>query len=811
MDTFIQDLTYAARTLARARGFAALAILTLALGIGGTTAIYSVVDAVLLEPLPFPEAGRLVVPRSLDRATGDDWALAYADFLDWREAGIFQHVAVFQRTEMDLAGHGDPMRVAVTNVSEEFFDALGVSARLGRTLQPGDNALDRASVVVLTDALWRSRFGADPAIVGKVIRMNGLERTIVGVLSPGVEWPTATDVWAPMRIANPAAAMLASRDNFTYEGIARLAPGQTLESTRARLAALAQRVELEYPATRANVTITAMSAAQALLGNTLPRTLWLLLGAVTLVLLIGCVNIANLMLARAGGRRRELALRTALGATRGRLVRQILTESAVLAAIGGILGTVLAVWCMSILTTLAPATIPRIAETRVSYPALGVALLLSIASAFLFGLIPALQASATRPGSALGEGSQKLAGGRRARQGRSILVIVEMAMALMLLTGAGLLTHSLVKLQNTDPGFQTARVLTFSVALPSGPGSRYASPAARRTFFENGLERLLAIRGVEAASMASALPLGAGGFYIARGFLAEGWAEPPATTAVEGNWNVVAPGFFATLQVPLLTGRDFTARDDSAATPVIIINASFAARLFPGENPIGKRLRSWPADVGLREVVGVVDDVRYYGPNDANMPLVYVPYGQDSFGRMRFVVRTTGDPAPVIMTARREIAALDPDVALALVSTMDEAVRTALSTPRFSTYLLAGFAGMALLLVAVGLYGVLSYSIAQRTREIGIRMALGARSGTVLKMVVREAVVLVTLGIVVGGIGALALSRIMESLLFEVTPSDPVTMVVVISMLAAVGAAAAWVPARRATRVDPLIALRSED
>jgi predicted permease len=811
MDTLMQDLKYATRTLARARGFAALAILTLALGIGGTTAIHSVVDAVLLEPLPFPDASRLVVPRSVDRATGDDWALAYADFLDWRDAGIFQHVSVFQRTEMDLAGQGDPMRVAVTNVSEQFFDALGVSASLGRTLQPGDNALDRASVVVLADALWRGRFGADPDIVGRVIRMNGLERIIVGVMAPGVEWPTGTDVWSPMRIANPAAVLLASRDNFTYEGIARLARTETLESTRARLDALAQRVELEYPATRRNVGITAIPATQALLGDTLPRTLWLLLGAVTLVLLIGCVNIANLMLARAGARQRELALRTALGATRGRLVRQILTESAVLAAIGGILGTVLAVWCVSILTTMAPATIPRIAETTVSYAALGTALLLSIACAFLFGLIPALQASATRPGSALGEGSQRLAGGRRARKGRSVLVIVEMAIALMLLTGAGLLTHSLLRLQNTDPGFQTARVLTFSVALPSGPGSRYASPAARRTFFANGLERLTTLPGVEAASMASALPLGAGGFYIGRGFLAEGWAEPPATAAIEGNWNVVAPGFFEALRVPLLRGRDFTARDDSASTPVIIINASFAARVFPGQDPIGKRVRSWPADAGLREVVGVVDDVRYYGPDDAKMPLVYVPYGQDAFGRMRFVVRTIGEPAGVVAAARRAIAALDPDVALALASTMNEAVDTALATPRFTTYLLGGFAGMALLLVAVGLYGVLSYSIAQRTREIGIRMALGARSGTVLRMVVREAVVLVTLGIVVGSVGALALSSVVESLLFEVTPTDPVTMAVVISMLAVVGAVAAWIPARRATRVDPLIALRSED
>ena len=811
MDTLLQDLRYAVRTLRRARGFAAIAILTLGLGIGGTTAIYSVVDRVLLRPLPFPEAERLVVPRSLNLTTGDDWSITYADFADWRDAGVFEHVAVYSTNEMDVAGGADPTRVSVTSVSEQYFGALGVAARLGRLLQPADHAIDADQTVVISSQLWRSHFGGDPSVIGRTVRMNGIVRTIVGVLPEGREWPMGGDAWAPLRIANPTAPDLTRRDNFVYQGIARLAPGQTLESTRARLAAMAKVIEAENPVTRKDVSITVVTAAEELLGETLPRILWLLLGAIAFVLLIGCVNIANLMIARASVRQRELAVRTALGASRGRLVRQILTESALLSLCGGVLGALLAVWAVRGLVAVAPANVPRIEEVQLSFGALGIALGLSVACAFLFGLIPALQASATKPGQALGEGSQRLAGGRGAGRGRAALVVVELALALILLAGAGLVTHSLIRLQNTDVGFETSRLMTVSVALPTAPGTRYQPRAARRDFYVRALDRLSNMPGVESASMSSALPLGGGGLYLGRAFLAEGWAEPPASTEVRGSWNVIAPRFFETLDLPILRGRDFTAQDDSAATPVMIINESFAKAMFPGENPVGKRVQSWRDERVLREVVGVVADVRYFGPDDANHALAYVPHAQDSWGRMRFVLRTTADPSTVIASARREIAALDPDIALALVSTMDDVRRNALAAPRFTTWLLGGFAGMALLLVAMGLYGVLSYSIAQRTREIGIRMALGAHAGNVLGMVVREAVLLVALGIVLGGAGALALSRVMETLLYEVSAKDPGTLAAVVALLGIVGAAAAWLPARRATRVDPLIALRSGD
>jgi putative ABC transport system permease protein len=808
MDTLLQDLRYGARTLARARGFAGVAVLTLALGIGGTTAIYSIVDAIVLNPLPYPDAERLVVPRSLDLKTGDDWSVTHADFVDWRDAGVFEQVAVYQNSEMDLAGGGDPTRVNVTGVTAQFFATLGIGATRGRLLNAGDNALDGDNVVVLSDGIWRSHFGADSAIVGKTIRMNGLVRTVVGVLPPRVEWPEQTNVWVPIRITNQGSIDVTRRDNFVYQSIARLAPGQTLESTRARLGIMAKQVEAAEPVVRKDVTITVVTATAALLGDTLPRILWLLLGAVGLVLLIGCVNIANLMLARAGARQRELAVRTALGASRVRLVRQILTESALLATMGGILGTFVAIGFIRVLVAASPADVPRITEVGVSYSILVAALLLSLGCAFLFGLIPALQASATRPGSALGDSSHRLAGGRRARRGRSALVIVELALALMLLTGAGLLTRSLIRLQSSDPGFDTRQVTTVSVALPTYTGARYADRNARRDFYTRALERLQAIPGVESASMASALPLGAGGFYLGRAFLAEGWAEPPASNEVQGGWNSVAPRFFETLHMRVLRGRDFTPRDDTASAPVMIINASFAERMFPGENPIGKRVQSWRDERVFREVVGVVDDVRYDEMDDVGHPLVYVPYAQDPFGRMRIVIRTSGDPAGIISAARREISALDPEVALALVSSMDAALGRSLAGPRFTAYLLTGFATMALLLVAIGLYGVLAYGISQRTHEIGIRMALGARASNVLGMVVREAVILVVLGVVIGLAGSLGVARVVASLLYETSATEPTTMAAVVGLLVVVGALAAWIPARRAARVDPMIALR---
>ena len=805
MDTFLQDVRYAIRTLARSRGFAFTAILTLALGIGSTTAIYSIVDAVVLRPLPFPDADRFVIPHATRPKTNEQWSVAYLDFMDWRDAKLFEHVAVWQPSESDIAGDGDAQRVTSAVVSEQFFGAVGVRPQLGRVLQPADNALDRDRVIVISNALWHSRFGGDSAVLGKQIRLGGLVRTIVGVLPQGMEWPAGTEVWAPMKIADPNSADLVDPDNFIYQAVARLSPNETMESTRTKMAAMAKRIETANPAIRNGISQTIISATEDLLGPTIPRILWILLGAVGVVLLIGCVNIANLMLARGATRMREVALRTALGASRGRLVRQIFTESAVLAVIGGIVGVLLAFWSVRAVIAAAPPDVPRLDTATVSLPVLAVALAISLLSAMLFGLAPALHASGVRPGQALGEGGQRLAGGQQSRRGRTTLVVVELALALMLLSGAGLLTHSLIRLQRTNPGFDTARVLTMGVALPS---ARYPDRPARRVFYDRAIAGLQALPGVEVASVASALPVGGGGFYLGRMFLAEGKTEPSAE--VDAMWNVVGPGYFRALRMPV-RGREFTMRDDTTAAPVMIVNTRFAEKMFPGENPIGKRALSSRDERVLREIVGVVDDVRYFGANDEVRGLVYVPHKQDTWGGMRIIVRTATDPAALVAPARRVIAGIDPDLAVASVSTMDDALKTSLAGPRFTTWLLGGFAGIALVLVAVGLYGVLAYGITQRTHEIGIRMALGAPSGHVLGMVVREAVLMVALGIIIGGAGALALSRVMTSLLFETSATDPLTFVAVIVILGSVGAVAAWLPARRATRVDPLIALRAGD
>jgi putative ABC transport system permease protein len=720
---------------------------------------------------------------------------------------LFEHVAVHQEADADLTGSGDPLQVKLSGVSEGFFGALGVTPLLGRTLQPADNVPDAARVIVIAHALWRSRFGGDSSVIGREVRIFGVPRTIVGVLPSDMEWPAGAEVWSPMWIRSPNAPDLVRRDNFVFSAVARLAPGTTLEGVRARLAALAERVAADEPVIRKDVSVTAIPATEELLGDTLPRLLWILLGAVAFVLVIGCVNIANLMLARASVRMRELAVRVALGASRARIVRQLLTESVLLALIGGTVGILLAYWTVGLLTAAAPPDVPRLDAVTVSLPVLGVAVALSIGSALLFGLAPALTASGVRPTTVITEGSQRVAGGPGARRRRSMLVVVELALALVLLAGAGLFTRSLITLQRTSPGVATDRVVTMSVSLPN---ARYATRGASGAFYARARTELDAVPGVEAASVTSALPIGGGGFYLGRSFLAEGWAPPPASTEVEGQWNVVGPRYFEAMRIPLIRGREFTSRDDSASTPVMIVNQTFADRMFPGENPIGKRALSSRDEKLLREIVGVVGDVRYFDAADERRAIVYVPHAQNSWSSMRFVLRTTGDPASVVGAARRTIAGIDPELAVAAVATMDDALRTSLARPRFATLLLGVFAGVALVLVAIGLYGVLAYGIAQRTHEIGIRMALGAQQGHVVRMVVREAAAMVGLGLVLGGAGAVALSRVMSSILFETSARDPLTFVAVVVVLSAVGALAVYIPARRATRVDPLIALRTE-
>ena len=797
----------AVRLLAKSPAFSALAALTLALGIGATTAIFGAVDAVLLSPLPFPDAERLVVPQSASRTDPDDtWSISYADHLDWSAEGFFAGAAVYAQRDIDLAGRGEPLRVAAASVSEGFFGVLGAAPALGRGFLPEEHVEGAARRLVLSHGLWQRSFGGDPGVVGTALRVNGEPAEVVGVLPPGLEHPPGTEVWMAMRVGVPDEDML-RRDNFIYQGIARLAPDASLASTRARLAALAARIEREDPQARSEVTLTAVPLAEWLVGDDLPRALWVLLAAAAFVLLIGCVNIANLLLARGAARQRELAVRAALGASRGRLAGLLLAESLVLGAAGGLCGVLLAQVLTRALVALAPPGVPRLDEVALRGDVLAVAAGVSLLAAVAFGLVPALSGAAAQPGEALAAGGRRATSGPRGRRTRSLLVVVEVGLSVVLLVGAGLTLKSFALLRGVDVGFETRRLVTMSLVLP---GARYEADADVARFYDELAERVAALPGVEAASAASALPVGGGGFYLGRAFLPEGRPEPPAGTEVQGHWNVVSPGTFGTFGIPLLAGRDFTETDGPDAPPVMIVNRRFATAMFGDTNPIGRRVRSWRDENVLREIVGVVGDVRYMDTAAEPDALVYVPHGQDTWRSMTLAVRTAQEPSGIAAAVRREVAAMDADLALGEVVTMEQAHARSLAGSRFTSLLLAAFAALAVALAAIGIYGVLSYTVALRTREIGVRMALGARRWDALRLILSEAAGLLAVGLVAGLAGAFALVRLMEKLLFEVKATDPWTFAAVAALLAGIGLFASFLPARRASAVPPTTALSAD-
>jgi predicted permease len=807
MSIIVQETAQAVRSLRRSVAFTAAAIVTLALGIGSTTAIFSVVRTVLLAPLPFPEAARVVEPESRKIATGETWSVTYADFMDWRDQHVFSQVAVFQPTQMDLTGPSDPVRVQTAAVSPQFFGALGAAPGAGRLLQPSDYSLDAGYAVVISDRLWRRQFGARPDIVGHAVEINAVKRTIVGVMAPDVRWPIDADMWVPMRVTNELDPDLQRRDNFIFEAIARLAPGATLASTGAAMATLAARVASDHPDIRGGVTTMPTPVITAMLGQTTPRALWLLLGAVGLLLLIGCVNVANLQLARATARRRELAVRVALGASRWRLVRQSLVESSALGLAGGALGVVIAIWMIKVIVAIAPQDVPRIDTASLDRWALAFALIISLGVSVLFGLAPAVQAVRQRDRLAMGEGGARTSAGRGGARTRRTLVAVELALSVVLLVGAGLAVQSISRLRHVDTGFDRRNVLTASISLPS---ARYDTKTKVVGFIYQLRDRLAAAPGVQAAGIASASPLGAGGFYLGREMVADGLAPTP-DNEVPINWNVATPGYFAALGVPLVAGRDFRLTDDSAGTPVMIVNETFARRMFGRQNPLGRRAMSSRDEKVEREIIGVVRDVKYYGASDSSRSLVWVPYAQNNAWHQGIItVRARAGALDALPVVRRELRALDPNIALANVVTMDQALEQSMAGDRLVAILLATFASLALGLAAIGVFGVLSYAVAQRTREMGIRLALGARPSDVRRLVAGETAPMVCAGVAVGLLAAFALARLARSMLYEIGPNDPATFVGVALTLAVVAVVAALVPARRAARVDPVIAIRNE-
>ena len=807
MSIIMQETAQAVRSLRRSVAFTGAAIVTLALGIGSTTAIFSVVRTVLLQPLPLPDADRVVEPQSKKIATSETWSVTYADFMDWRDQHVFSHVAVYQPTQMDLTGPSDPVRVQAAAVSPQFFDALGAAPGAGRVLQASDYGLDAGYAVVISDRLWRTQFGARPDIVGHVVEINAIKRTIVGVMAPEVRWPVDVDLWVPMRVANELDPDLQRRDNFIFDGIARLEPGATLESTRAAMATLAARAATDHPDIRGGVTTVPTPVIQAMLGETTPRALWLLLGAVGLLLAIGCVNVANLQLARASARRRELAVRVALGASRWRLVRQSLVESGALGLAGGALGVVMAIWMIKVIVAIAPQDVPRIELASLDRWALAFALVVSVGVSMVFGLAPAMHAVRQRDHLAMGEGGARTSVGRGGARTRRALVAVELALSVVLLVGAGLAVQSISRLRHVDTGFDRRNVLTASISLP---GIRYDSKAKVVGFMYQLRDRLAAAPGVQAAGIASASPLGAGGFYLGREMVADGVAPTPENE-VSINWNVATPGYFAALGVPLVRGRDFRLTDDSAGTPVMIVNETFARRMFGRRNPLGRRAQSSRDERVEREIVGVVRDVKYYGASDSSRALVYVPYAQNNAWHQGIItVRARVGALDALPVVRRELRALDPNIALANVITMDEALEQSMAGDRLVAILLATFATLAMGLAAIGVFGVLSYAVEQRTREMGIRLALGARPSDVRRLVAAETAPMVCAGVVVGLLAAFGLARLARSMLYEIGPNDPATFFGVAITLGLVAVVAAMVPARRAARVDPVIAIRNE-
>ena len=802
----MSDLLHAARSLSKSTKFTVAAVATLALGISSTTAIFSVVHSVLLAPLALPHADRIVVPQSVSTTTGHTWSVAYSDFVDWRDNHVFSKVAAYEFSEMDLAGSGDPVRVQAAVVGPQFFEALGAAPAQGRALQPVDYPVDAARAVVISDRLWRSQFGSRPDIVGLPVELNAIKRPIVGVLPPDVRWPLDVDVYLPLRFSTENDPDLRRRDNFVFQAIARLAPGATVQTTRASMSRLARLAEIANPEIRKNVSTMPMPVLDWALGPTTPKALWILLGAVGLLLLIGCVNVANLMLARASTRQHELSVRTALGASRLRLVRMSLAESVLLALVGGGIGVLLAAGMLRILVAAAPADVPRIGAATLDPIVLAFAFVISMAVAIVFGLAPALQAARSDPQLALAESGTRTSGGRAGTRARRVLVALELALSVVLLVGAGLSLRSIMHLRHADAGFDTHNVLSASISIPS---IRYDTPQKVIAFLYGLRDRLAAVPGVTAAGIASASPLGGGGFYLGRMMLAEGREQSPSSE-VDIGWNVATPGYFAALRLPILRGRDFTVRDDTASAPVMIVNEKFARAMFPNENPLGKRAMSSRDEKVYREIVGVVKDVKYYGASDTARALVWVPYAQRNAWHQGIVtVRTRGNPLLVLPTVRRELRALDPGIALANVATMDDARDRSMAGDRLVAVLLGAFAGLALVLAAVGIFGVLSYAMEQRTRELGIRVALGARPADVISLVAAETVPMVGAGILAGLLIAAGLTRFARSMLYEIQPGDPRTFIGVALLLGAIGIVAAFLPARKAAHVDPVVALRN--
>jgi putative ABC transport system permease protein len=813
MGTLLQDIRFGARMLIRKPGFTFVAALALAVGIGANTAIFSIVNAVLLRPLPYPDPDKLVlVHESLPKLGWSLLNVSPAEFLDYKEENeVFSEIAAFTSLNLNLTGQGEPERVQAARVSVSLFPLLGVEPAIGRAFLPGEDQAGKEMVVILSHGLWQRRFGSDPSIVGKTIRLDDRSYLALGVMPPRFQFPYAkTSFIEPAELWIPLALTDQERNNragsFDYGVIGRLKPGTTLPQAQANIEAVAARFQQRHPDIYqgdVRVTATVVSLKQEIVKGVRPLLL-ILFGAVGMVLLIACANVANLLLARASVRQKEIAIRRAMGASTLRLVRQMLTESVMLALLGGGCGLLLAVWAIDLVKKFGPGDMPRLQEIGLSPPVLGFTVLVSLLTGVLFGLAPATQGSHLNLGEALKEAGGRSSKGHQGKRLRGLLVVFETATALVLLVGAGLLINSFVRLLRVPPGFNPEGVV---VARTTMPATRYPQAEQSKTAYRQVIERLSALPGVEAVGVASNLPL-TGEYTI--GFRVEGSDENSVNTA-NNTW--VSNDYFRVMGIPLLRGRTFAEEDREGAVPVIVVNETMARRLRPGEDAIGKRIQwgGWKGADWLT-IVGVVADVKISSLESENAPAVYMPIFQIPRARPNavYLVRAAVDPASLTAALRREIMAVDAELPVYDVRTMKQIVAESVSQRRFSMLLIGVFAAAALILAAIGLYGVVSYSVSQRTHEIGIRMALGAQASDVLKMILRQGMALTLAGLAVGLIAAFAVTRLMSTLLFGVSATDPPTFVSVSLLLIIIALLACYIPARRATKIDPMIALRYE-
>jgi putative ABC transport system permease protein len=820
MDTLWLDLRYAVRSLARSPGFALVAVLTLALGIGANTAIFSVVYSVLLRPLAYTEPERLVSLRAGYSGGGfQDIPASQPEYQDYlRDVPALADLAAVYPININLTGLGEPQRIQAAVVSDNYFKLLGVTPGLGRDFTPDDDGGRIGYVIIISHDLWRHRFGGDPDIVGKTVRLDDDPMTIIGVMPSGFRHvlesgASPMEVWAPIALDNPDPNFFNQRNARVYDLIGRLTPGRTVEDARAELeglrARLAEQYPQNYPAGQGWHPIVEPLAEQVV-GDVRPALL-VLLGAVGFVLLIGCANVANLLLARATAREREIAVRTALGSSQMRLVRQLLTESLVLALAGGVLGLVLASWGATALGRLAALYLPRAGEIELSRPVLGFTAFLILLTGIGFGLIPALQASRPDLQGVLKDAARGSSAGTPRTRMRAALVVAEVAVALMLLAGAGLLLRSFQRLMAVEHGFDPERLLTLQVWLPvpnDNAAGRFFRHDQRRGFYERAVSAVAAVPGVRSVALTSRLPLRGSG--DAR-FAIEGRPVPDDQPPPSAEFRMVSRNYFATMGIPFVRGEGLPAVADSLANGRVVVNRTLAEKYWPGEDPIGRRIRVFGPNGPWLSIAGVVGDVRQMGLAQPPREELYVSYQALSGQEMSMVVRTGGDDPERLGTAvTRAIRQVDPEQPVFGVMSMERLIDNAGAERRVSMMLLLLFSAIALLLSALGIYGVMAYTTTQRRHEIGIRMALGARGPDVLRLVVGQGMRLVAIGLGLGLAGAWLLSRALASQLYGITPRDPVTYGSVALLLGAVALTASWLPARRATRVDPMLSLRSD-